>query len=260
MAHSGSGKKLFHFFEAVLWRGRKIGYLISQTLNSFQQFLGRKLKAVCNFPDGILIMYVSVTTVITVRPGITRRCHTAFLINIERMLQQMAEIGQNAGYTIPLQINGQEIRTNTTFKVVNPGTNNVLWKCSSASRFDALQAAEAAQRAFAVWSRMKASARRDIFLRAADVLASRAEELAEYVRLETGATEPWAAININGSIEQLRDVAGRVMNVVGQVPLCSKEDRSAMVLKEPYGVVLGIAPWYKCEISSILSVIGSWNL
>lgn len=176
------------------------------------------------------------------------------------MLQKMAEIGQNAGYTIPLQISGQEIRTNTTFKVVNPGTNNVLWKCSSASRFDALQAAEAAQRAFAVWSRMKASARRDIFLRAADVLASRAKELAEYVRLETGATEPWAAININGSIEQLRDVAGRVMNVVGQVPLCSKEDRSAMVLKEPYGVVLGIAPWYKCEISSILSVIGSWNL
>lgn len=169
----------------------------------------------------------------------------------------MAEIGQDAGYTIPLQINGQEITTNTTFKVVNPETNGVLWKCSSASRFDALQAAAAAQRAFAVWSRMKATARRDIFLTAADVLASRAEELAEYVRLETGAAEPWAALNINGSIEQLRDVAGRAMNVMGQVPSCSKEDRSAMVLKEPYGVVLGIAPWYKCQISSILYVIGS---
>lgn len=164
----------------------------------------------------------------------------------------MAEMGQNAGYTIPLQINGQEVRTNTTFRVVNPETNNVLWKCSSASRLDAIQAAAAAQRAFTGWSRMKASARRDIFLRAADVLASRAQELREYVRLETGATEAWAAMNINGSIEQLRDVAGRVMNVLGQVPLCSKEDRSAMVLKEPYGVVLGIAPWYKCEISSIL--------
>lgn len=176
------------------------------------------------------------------------------------MLQQMAETRQNAGYTIPLQINGQEIRTERTFKVVNPGTNNVLWECSSASRFDALQAAEGAQLAFADWSRMKASARRDIFLKAADVLASRAEELAEYVQLETGATEPWAAFNINGSIEQLRDVAGRVINVVGQVPLCNKEDRSAMVLMEPYGVVLGIAPWYKYEISIILSVSRSWNL
>lgn len=172
----------------------------------------------------------------------------------------MAETGQNAGYTIPLQINGQEIRTERTFKVVSPGTNNVLWECSSASRFDALQAAEGAQLAFAVWSRMKASARRDIFLKAADVLASRAEELAEYVRLEIGATEPWAAFNINGSIEQLRDVAGRVINIAGQVPLCNKEDRSAMVLMEPYGVVLGIAPWYKCEISIILSVSRSWNL
>lgn len=171
----------------------------------------------------------------------------------------MAEMGQNAGNSIPLQINGQEIRTNTTFEVVNPETNNVLWKCSSASRYDALQAAAAAQRAFTLWSRMKASARRDIFLRAADVLASRTQELTEYVRLETGATESWAAMNINGSIEQLRDVAGRVMNVLGQVPLCGEKDRSAMVLKEPYGVVLGIAPWYKCEISSILSVIGSWE-
>lgn len=245
-------------FEVAFWRSRKIAYLKSQTLNSFQQFLGRKLRR-----EQLPRQYVSssVTSVITVRPGSSASLLNQHIVQyIERMLQQMAEIGQNGGYTIPLQINGQEIRTNTTFKVVNPGTNNVLWKCSSASRFDALQAAEAAQRAFAVWSRMKASARRDIFLRAADVLASRAEELAEYVRLETGATESWAAININGSIEQLRDVAGRVMNVVGQVPLCSKEDRSAMVLKEPYGVVLGIAPWYKCEISSILSVIGSWNL
>lgn len=174
------------------------------------------------------------------------------------MLQQMAEIGQNAGYTIPLQINGQEIRTKTTFKVVNPGSGNVLWECSSASMFDALKAAEGAQLAFSAWSKMKAATRRDIFLRAADVVASRADELTEYVRLETGATEPWAAFNINGSIEQLRDVAGRVSNVVGQVPLYDKEDRSAMILKEPYGVVLGIAPWYK--ISIILPVIRSWIL
>lgn len=176
------------------------------------------------------------------------------------MPQKMAEIGQNAGYTIPLQINGQEIKTKTTFKVVNPGTDTVLWNCSSASKSDALQAAEGAQLEFAAWSKVKAATRRDIFLRAADIVASRADELIEYLRLETGAAEPWAAFNINGSIEQLRDVAGRVMNVVGQVPLCDKEDRSAMVLKEPYGVVLGIAPWYKCEISSILLVIRSWIL
>lgn len=155
----------------------------------------------------------------------------------------MAETGQNAGYTVPLQINGQEIITGTTFKVVNPGTGNILWKCSSASKFDALQAAEGAQLAFAAWSKAKAVTRRDIFLKAADIVASRADELMEYVRLETGAAEPWGAFNINSSMEQLRDVASRVTNVIGHVPLYDKDDRSAMVLKEPYGVVLGIAPW-----------------
>ncbi|MCJ1347261.1 hypothetical protein MMC31_005483 [Peltigera leucophlebia] len=174
----------------------------------------------------------------------------------------MAEIGQNAGYTIPLQINGQEIKTKTTFKVVNPGTDTVLWNCSSASKSDALQAAEGAQLEFAAWSKVKAATRRDIFLRAADIVASRADELIEYLRLETGAAEPWAAFNINGSIEQLRDVAGRVMNVVGQVPLCDKEDRSAMVLKEPYGVVLGIAPWnapYLLGFRAIIYALAAGN-
>ncbi len=169
----------------------------------------------------------------------------------------MAERGQTAGYLIPLQINGKEIRTKTTYKVVNPATGTVAWKSSSASSSDAIKAAEAAQAAFPAWANLKSFERRDIFLKAADALAARAEELTEYMTVETGAAELWATFNISGSIEQLRDVAGRIANVVGQVPPYDKDGRSAMVWKEPYGVVLGIAPWYKRETIQSLSVIRS---
>lgn len=46
------------------------------------------------------------------------------------------------------------------------------------------------------------------------------------------------------SVELLRDVVGRISSVLdGAVPVTAQEDRSAMVLKEPYGVIMGIIPW-----------------
>lgn len=149
-----------------------------------------------------------------------------------------------AAYIIPLQINGKDVKTSTTYKVVNPSTNELAWESCSASNTEAIQAAEAAQAAFPAWSKTKVSNRRDIFLKAADVMIRRAEELSNYIKTETGADETFTTFNVFASAEQLRDVAGRIPTVVGHLPAYNSEDRSAMILKEPFGVVLGIAPWY----------------
>jgi len=42
----------------------------------------------------------------------------------------------------------------------------------------------------------------------------------------------------------LRVVAGKISGIVGTVPALQDPSRSAMVMKEPYGVVLGIAPGF----------------
>lgn len=147
-------------------------------------------------------------------------------------------------YVIPLQINGEEVKTSTTYKVVNPTTKKVAWESSSASRADAIKAADAAQVAFPAWSKTKCSTRRDIFLKAADIMIRRADELSTYIKAETAADESFTHFNIYVGAEQLRDVGGRIATVAGHVPAYDHEDRSAMILKEPYGVVLGIAPWY----------------
>ena len=151
----------------------------------------------------------------------------------------------SSAYTVPLQINGKEVETTNTFDVVDPSTGKTIWKSASASKEDAINAIEAAQAAFPAWSRTKPSARRDIFLKAADILASRRDELSEYMVTETGSTAAFAGgFNVPSSVEMLKDVAGRIITISASVPVCGEEGKSAIVYKEPYGVVLGIAPWY----------------
>ncbi|MCJ1388709.1 hypothetical protein MMC18_001558 [Xylographa bjoerkii] len=145
---------------------------------------------------------------------------------------------------IPLQINGKEVKTSTTFDVVDPSTGKVIWKSASASKEDAINAIEAAQAAFPAWSKTKPSKRRDIMLKAAEILQSRGEELGGYMMTETGSQAPFATgFNIPTSVEMLKDIAGRIVTISGSLPVCGDEGANAIVYKEPYGVVLGIAPW-----------------
>lgn len=46
------------------------------------------------------------------------------------------------------------------------------------------------------------------------------------------------------SIRMLRDIAARISGVCGSVPVLEGEGQSAIVYKEPMGVILGIVPWY----------------
>lgn len=147
-------------------------------------------------------------------------------------------------HTVPLLINGEEISTENTFDVISPVTHHKIWYSSSASPQDAIRAVEAAQAALPAWAATKPNQRRDILLKAASILESRKEECAEYMKIETGSGD-WFSHNFNlpVGVELLRDVAGRIATVTGSTPTSALPNRSALVLKEPYGVVLGIAPW-----------------
>ncbi|KAL6714151.1 hypothetical protein ACLMJK_008645 [Lecanora helva] len=147
-------------------------------------------------------------------------------------------------HVVPLLINGEEITTETTFDVTSPDTNKVIWRASTVSKQDAIRAVEAAQAAFPAWSKTTPSYRRDILLKASDILARRTDEAAEYMEVETGSAKSYSSgLNVPAAVEQLRDVAGRIAASTGYTAVSSQEGRSALVVKEPYGVVFGIAPW-----------------
>ena len=144
---------------------------------------------------------------------------------------------------VPLVINGKYVHTDETFDVRDPSTGQTLWKSSSASVEEAVAAVEAAQQAFAAWSKTKPGYRRDLFLRAAEIFDHRREELSRYMKEETGAEDRFIDFNIVSCVEMLKDLAGRISSIVGTVPTLADDGSHAIIYKEPYGVVLGIAPW-----------------
>ena len=97
----------------------------------------------------------------------------------------------------------------------------MIWKGAAASKQEAIAAVEAAQVAFPLWSKTKPSARRDILTKASEILASRADELSEYMGVETGSVENFTkGFNLPATVKQLRDVAGRIITKTGSIPTC----------------------------------------
>jgi acyl-CoA reductase-like NAD-dependent aldehyde dehydrogenase len=145
---------------------------------------------------------------------------------------------------IPLIINGQEEVTQTTFDVISPYTNKPCWATASATPQDAIRAVDAAETAFPAWSQTKPTVRRDILLKAADILESRLVQNAEYMRTEMGADVGASQFFVVPlSIRMLRDIAGRITSICGSVPVVEEEGQSAIIYREPMGVILGIVPW-----------------
>jgi len=155
----------------------------------------------------------------------------------------------------PLIISNKPHKTATSFPVYSPATGALQHHFSSASIEDADAALKSAQAAFLPWKNLPPAKKRDIFLKTAEIMDSRREELTNYMVDETGASAPWAAFNLNLASEILRDVAGRISSVSGTIPQTATEGVSALVLKEPYGVILAIAPWNAPYILGIRAVI-----
>lgn len=145
---------------------------------------------------------------------------------------------------MPFHINGEQYHPEKTFEVVSPVTGKPVHLCGNATVADAEAAVKAAAEAFPSWRRTTPSQRRNIFLKAADIMERRRDELIQYNVSETGATDQWGEFNIAGAIDSIRDIAGRITTLAGTFPATQNPDVSAIIMREPYGVILSIAPWY----------------
>ncbi|KAJ5436290.1 Aldehyde/histidinol dehydrogenase [Penicillium cf. griseofulvum] len=141
----------------------------------------------------------------------------------------------------PLMINNESIETDIKFEVHVPATGELSGYCAGVSVDDANRAVDAAQAAFPAWSKTKPNERRDILMKAADIMASRKEELIQYQREETGAGRPFSEFTFNMGVLFIKDFAARISSIEGVVP--NVNGGGAIVYKEPYGVILSIAPW-----------------
>ncbi|KAJ3155411.1 hypothetical protein HDU86_004313 [Geranomyces michiganensis] len=164
---------------------------------------------------------------------------------------------------VPLLINGREEFVQDCFDVVSPYTNQKCWTAAAATPRDAVRAVEAAAAAFPTWAATKPAARRDILLRAAQLFEDRLEENAEIMCTEMGADMGTSLHFVTPlAVKFLRETAARITSVCGIIPTVDQEGTSAMILKEPMGVILGIVPWnapFPLGMRAIASALAAGN-
>jgi len=103
--------------------------------------------------------------------------------------------------------------TKESLPLLSPVTGKPLWEYSRATENDARRAVDSAATAFHGWSQTKAQARRDIFLRAAELLQQSRDELSKCIVDEIAASESWAGFNISLATQMVKEVAGRITSV-----------------------------------------------
>jgi len=130
-----------------------------------------------------------------------------------------------------------------TFERTDPFTGDPAGTAAAARREDARAAADAAGEAFAGWSTSPPSERRALLHKAAALLTERAEDIAGLMTRETGATFGWGMFNCTLAAGMLTEAAAQTTAMRGEVIPSDVPGLIAMGVRQPAGVVVGIAPW-----------------
>jgi acyl-CoA reductase-like NAD-dependent aldehyde dehydrogenase len=130
-----------------------------------------------------------------------------------------------------------------TFERADPWSGEVASRAAAASRDDARAAAEAAAAAFPEWAATGPSARRALLQKASALLMERAPDIAAVMTNETGSTFGFGMFNCSLASSMLSEAAAQTTMVTGEVIPSDVPGLTAMAVRQPAGVVLGIAPW-----------------
>ncbi|WP_326535317.1 aldehyde dehydrogenase family protein [Pseudorhodoferax sp.] len=146
---------------------------------------------------------------------------------------------------LSMLINGQAVAAGNgaTFERRNPLDESLATRAPAATPADAVRAVEAAAAAFPAWSQTGPNARRALLLKAADALEARTPEFIATLPRETGATAMWTGFNVHLAAGMLREAAALTTQIAGEVIPSDVPGSLALAVRQPAGVVLGIAPW-----------------
>ena len=148
-------------------------------------------------------------------------------------------------FHVPMIISNRDVHASggATCDRLNPISGEVASRHAAASVEDARSAANAAAAAFPDWSCSGPSLRRRLLNRSADLLEQRTPDFTAAMAAETGAAASWAAFNCMLAANMLREAASMTTQVRGEIIPSDKPGAQAIALRQPAGVVLGIAPW-----------------
>ncbi|MGH8913727.1 MAG: aldehyde dehydrogenase family protein, partial [Acidimicrobiia bacterium] len=130
-----------------------------------------------------------------------------------------------------------------TFEDMNPFTGEVYADVPAGGREDARSAIEAARAAFPEWAATPPGARRQIFLKAADVMESRQDELVKAMMEEVGGTIGISMFQMGFVPGLFRMAAAAGYDVKGEIIPADHPNSFFMAVRQPAGVVACFAPF-----------------
>ncbi|HWW65983.1 MAG TPA: aldehyde dehydrogenase [Sphingomonadaceae bacterium] len=142
----------------------------------------------------------------------------------------------------------------TNFTRLNPLTGQPASEAVAMTPAEAGAVADKAAAAFSAWSAMGPNARRALLSKAADALAARGEDFVAAMKVEIGATEGWARFNVMLATSMIREAASITTQIAGEVIPSDTPGSLSMAIREPVGVILGIAPWNAPVILGVRSI------
>ncbi len=129
------------------------------------------------------------------------------------------------------------------FDVENPATGEVLASVASATVDDGLAAVAAAHAAFTDWATTSPRQRGEVLRRAFEMMADRADEIAELIVLENGKARPDAMGETTYAAEFFRWYGEEAVRALGSLAVAPGGDKRIMVHHQPVGVSVLVTPW-----------------
>ena len=136
----------------------------------------------------------------------------------------------------------------------NPLDGQVATRAPAATPDDARAAIDAAAQAFPAWAALGPGERRALLMRASQALAAKGEAITAAMAAETGASGLWAGFNVHLAADMLLEAAALTTQISGQIIPSNIPGNVAMAVRQPAGVVLGIAPWNAPVILAVRAI------
>jgi succinate-semialdehyde dehydrogenase/glutarate-semialdehyde dehydrogenase len=127
--------------------------------------------------------------------------------------------------------------------VVNPATGDAIGSVPHASTADLDRALAAADKGFKAWKKVSAFERYKVMRKAADILRSRADDIAKVMTLEQGKPMIEAKMEALAGADVIDWFAEEGRRAYGRVIPARADGVYQLVIKEPVGPVAAFTPW-----------------
>ena len=127
--------------------------------------------------------------------------------------------------------------------VFNPATGDAIGEVPHAAAADLDRAVMAAEKGFAIWRKISGFERYKVLRKAAEILRSRADEIARILTFEQGKPVSEAKMETLASADLIDWFAEEGRRAYGRIVPARADNISQVVVKEPVGPVAAFTPW-----------------